>query len=212
MTDFETCSSPRPTEECRNPRRVRAISYPGGCSQTFQPTLGNDLKKPNLAVAIAERSVSSSSESSGRSEDVESCCNVDVGDDNSPKSALRNFLTIVALSLHCVFEGLAIGKKSRRSRKKIKTLQKKIWRRFRQKNQDALDKKKKINFIFFFTGLEDNQDSVWILFAAVATHKFVISFCIALELYHARTPIALYSAYIIIFAIVTPIGNSLECC
>ena len=142
------------TEECRKPRRVRAISYPGGCSQTFQPTLGNDLKKPNLAVAIAERSASSSSESSGRSEDVESCCNVDVGDDNSPKSALRNFLTIVALSLHCVFEGLAIGKKSRRSRKKIKTLQKKIWRRFRQKNQDALDKKKKLILSFFLQDLK----------------------------------------------------------
>ena len=130
-------------EECRKPRRVRAISYPGGFSQTFQPTLGNELKKPGLAVAIAERSISS--ESSGRSSDtdVESCCDdVDVGPDNSPKSALRNFLTIVALSLHCVFEGLAIGKKNQdASEKNLKKLQTK-------KNQDALDNK--LNFIFFF--------------------------------------------------------------
>lgn len=130
-------------EECRNPRRVSAISYPGGFSQTFQPTLGNELKKPGLAVAI-------SSESSGRSSDtdVESCCDdVDVRPDNSPKSALRNFLTIVALSLHCVFEGLAIGKKNQdaSAEKNLKKLQTK-------RNQDALDKK--LNFIFFLQDLK----------------------------------------------------------
>ena len=152
-------------EECRKPRRVRAISYPGGFSQTFQPTLGNELKKPGLSVAIAERS--NSSESSGRSSDtdVESCCDdVDVGPDNSPKSALRNFLTIVALSLHCVFEGLAIGKKNQDASDK--------------KFEEASDKKKsrcfrqKTEFYLFFTGLEDDQDSVWILFAGKLKIRF----------------------------------------
>ena len=72
-------------------------------------------------------------------------------------------MTILALSIHCVFEGLAIG-------------------------------------------LEKNVHDVWILFAAVAAHKFVISFCIGLELYQAKTPKILFVSYIIIFALVTPIG------
>ena len=43
-------------------------------------------------------------------------------------------------------------------------------------------------------------------FTAVATHKYVISFCVGLELFHAHTRLALYTAYIIIYAILTPIG------
>lgn len=83
--------------------------------------------------------------------------------ENTSKILLRNFLTILALSIHCVFEGLAIG-------------------------------------------LEKNVHDVWILFAAVAAHKFVISFCIGLELHQAKTPKILFISYIIIFALVTPIG------
>ena len=41
---------------------------------------------------------------------------------------------------------------------------------------------------------------------AVATHKFVISFCIGLELYHANTPTILYFIYMNIFALMSPIG------
>ena len=82
---------------------------------------------------------------------------------NTSQALLRNFLTVMALSIHCIFEGLAIG-------------------------------------------LEKEAHDVWILFAAVAAHKFVISFCIGLELHQAKTPVILYVSYIIIFALVTPIG------
>ena len=41
---------------------------------------------------------------------------------------------------------------------------------------------------------------------AVASHKYVISFCVGLELFQAQTRLALYTAYIIIYAILTPIG------
>ena len=54
-------------------------------------------------------------------------------------SHLREFFTVLALSLHAVFEGLAVG-------------------------------------------LEETTAGVWTLFAAIASHKFVISFCMGVEL------------------------------
>ena len=44
------------------------------------------------------------------------------------------------------------------------------------------------------------------LFSAVATHKYVISFCVGLELYNADTPKLLYAAYILVFALMSSIG------
>ena len=41
---------------------------------------------------------------------------------------------------------------------------------------------------------------------AVATHKYVISFCVGLELYSAETPMKLYVAYMLVYAIMSPIG------
>lgn len=40
----------------------------------------------------------------------------------------------------------------------------------------------------------------------MATHKFVISFCVGLELYNANTPTILYAIYMSIFSLMTPIG------
>jgi zinc transporter 1/2/3 len=82
------------------------------------------------------------------------------------KSSLRDFFTVLALSFHAVFEGLAVG-------------------------------------------LETDSKDVWLLFAAVATHKYVISFCVGLELCNARTRLLIYSAYMIIFAIMSPIGTGI---
>ena len=59
--------------------------------------------------------------------------------DSSTSTQLREFFTVLALSLHAVFEGLAVG-------------------------------------------LEDTTAGVWTLFAAIASHKFVISFCMGVEL------------------------------
>jgi len=78
------------------------------------------------------------------------------------KIALRDFFTVLALSFHSVFEGLAIG-------------------------------------------LEDKSD-VWLLFAAVASHKYVIAFCVGLELHNADTPKVLYIVYMLIFSLMSPIG------
>lgn len=55
-------------------------------------------------------------------------------------------------------------------------------------------------------GLEQNVQNVWYLFAAIATHKFVLSFCLGVELVSTRTKIPLVVLYICTFAIVTPIG------
>lgn len=44
------------------------------------------------------------------------------------------------------------------------------------------------------------------LHTAVATHKYVISFCVGLELYNAETPMKLYAAYMLVYALMSPIG------
>ena len=43
-------------------------------------------------------------------------------------------------------------------------------------------------------------------FIAVAAHKYVISFCIGLELYNAGTPKLLYAAYTVTYAMMSVIG------
>ena len=54
------------------------------------------------------------------------------------QATLRGFLVILALSLHAVFEGIALG-------------------------------------------LTRSESSVWFLFFAIASHKYVISFCIGMQ-------------------------------
>nr|CAH7721212.1 unnamed protein product [Callosobruchus chinensis] len=55
-------------------------------------------------------------------------------------------------------------------------------------------------------GLETGVRKVWYLFAAIATHKLVIAFCVGVELVTSRTKPALLILYIGTFAIVTPLG------
>ena len=43
-------------------------------------------------------------------------------------------------------------------------------------------------------------------YLAVATHKYVISFCVGLELYNAETPKILYAAYMVVYALMSMIG------
>ena len=42
--------------------------------------------------------------------------------------------------------------------------------------------------------------------SAVATHKYVISFCMGLELFNANTPKALYTTYVLVFSLMSMIG------
>ena len=41
---------------------------------------------------------------------------------------------------------------------------------------------------------------------AVASHKYVIAFCVGLELHNADTPKILYIFYMLIFSLMSPIG------
>ncbi|XP_029172450.1 zinc transporter ZIP1-like isoform X2 [Nylanderia fulva] len=78
-------------------------------------------------------------------------------------SSLRGLLIVLGLSVHELFEGLAIG-------------------------------------------LESSADHVWYMFLAVASHKFVIAFCIGVELLASRTRPYLSVIYTCTFAVVSPIG------
>ena len=41
---------------------------------------------------------------------------------------------------------------------------------------------------------------------AIATHKYVIIFCVGLELYNAGTQVRLYIVYMLIYALMSPLG------
>ncbi|XP_066583562.1 zinc transporter ZIP1-like isoform X3 [Prorops nasuta] len=91
-----------------------------------------------------------------------------VSDDAANKSdfvisSLRGLLIVLGLSVHELFEGLAIG-------------------------------------------LESSSSYVWYMFGAVAAHKFVIAFCIGIELLASRTRRYLSVIYICTFAVVSPVG------
>lgn len=78
-------------------------------------------------------------------------------------TSLRGLLIVLALSVHELFEGMALG-------------------------------------------LEDTAVNVWMFFGAIASHKLVLAFCVGVELIVAKTDRRLAVAYILIFAIVSPIG------
>lgn len=76
---------------------------------------------------------------------------------------MKGLLIVLALSIHELFEGLAVG-------------------------------------------LESTESGAWYFFGAVASHKFVIAFCIGVELVNIGTKTGLSIVYVITFAIVSPIG------
>ncbi|XP_076238730.1 zinc transporter ZIP3-like isoform X2 [Calliopsis andreniformis] len=88
---------------------------------------------------------------------------MDEKDDDFVISSLRGLLIVLGLSVHELFEGLAIG-------------------------------------------LESSATYVWYMFAAVAAHKFVIAFCIGVELMASNTRQYLSVIYVCTFAVVSPIG------
>ncbi|XP_059471086.1 zinc transporter ZIP1-like isoform X2 [Neocloeon triangulifer] len=55
-------------------------------------------------------------------------------------------------------------------------------------------------------GLEMSVANVWYLFAAIATHKLVIAFCVGVELMNSGTRKCLLVLYVATFAIVSPLG------
>ena len=41
---------------------------------------------------------------------------------------------------------------------------------------------------------------------AIASHKYIIAFCVGLELHNADTPKFLYTVYMLIFSLMSPLG------
>ena len=107
LVDMQKCAStPRP-EDLEGPgtRRRRTISYPASLPnyKTFNSNPG--LQTPiSAAVPSTSRVIIRTTESSTSSSE-ESCPD----SDGLSKSALRDFFTVLALSFHAVFEGLAVG-------------------------------------------------------------------------------------------------------
>ncbi|KAJ0173658.1 hypothetical protein K1T71_010807 [Dendrolimus kikuchii] len=83
--------------------------------------------------------------------------------DDSVVSALRGLLIVLALSIHELFEGLAVG-------------------------------------------LESSVGNVWYMFAAVSAHKYIIAFCIGVELLAAGTKRWLSLVYIFTFSFMSALG------
>ncbi|XP_063831388.1 zinc transporter ZIP1-like [Ostrinia nubilalis] len=84
-------------------------------------------------------------------------------EEDSMMSALRGLLIVLALSIHELFEGLAVG-------------------------------------------LESSVANVWYMFGAVSAHKYIIAFCIGVELLAAGTKRWLSIVYIFTFSFVSAFG------
>jgi len=81
----------------------------------------------------------------------------------SNASSVRDFFTVLALSFHAVFEGLAVG-------------------------------------------LEESSPDVWTMFGAIATHKFIITFCVSMELLQAGVSRVGFTLFLVTFSLMSSIG------
>lgn len=84
-------------------------------------------------------------------------------DPNDVRGMMRGLVAVLALSVHAIFEGLAVG-------------------------------------------LEESPTNVWYMFLAIASHKFVVVFCVGMELASASVCTTYICIYITAFSVVTPIG------
>lgn len=55
-------------------------------------------------------------------------------------------------------------------------------------------------------GLESTEGNVWSLFAAVSSHKFVIAFCVGMEMASSGVKTSLHVCYMLVLSLVTSIG------
>jgi zinc transporter 1/2/3 len=85
-------------------------------------------------------------------------------DEDMLVSSLRGLLIVLALSIHELFEGFAVG-------------------------------------------LQKTESGVYYMFAAVSAHKFVISFCIGVELMVQRTNMWLAFVYVFVYSFVSAFGE-----
>lgn len=87
-----------------------------------------------------------------------------IGDGDRVTPSLRGLLVVIGLSLHEVFEGMAIG-------------------------------------------LENSTGDVYTLFAAVASHKFVIVFCVGIEMATSGVKVKMHVFYMVVLALITSLGK-----
>lgn len=97
-------------------------------------------------------------------------------------SSLRGLLIVLALSIHELFEGFAVGLE--------KTSASKL---FSDNCRCSIE--------------HDSFPGVYFMFAAVSAHKFVISFCIGVELMVQNTKLWLAFVYVVIYSLVSAIGK-----
>ena len=94
-------------------------------------------------------------------------------------SAMRGFLVVLALSLHEMFEGIALG---------LATTE-----RF-------------TNLSKYFNQQHDMDRGVWLLLLAIGSHKFIIALCIGQQLVTNRVNKCLVIIYIATFSLTTILG------
>jgi zinc transporter ZupT len=59
-------------------------------------------------------------------------------------------------------------------------------------------------------GLQSDTESVWLLFVGVGTHKFLIAFCLGMELFTSgQQTLKMALGYLLTFAVMSPIGIAL---
>ena len=55
-------------------------------------------------------------------------------------------------------------------------------------------------------GLEESPADVWKMFTAISCHKFVITFCVALELLQNGISRLVFASFLVTFSIISPLG------
>lgn len=127
-------------------------------ANTVQPAPSGSVRSEEMKPALSN----GHGGGGGHSHEAEALEFID-GDNATFEATLRGFLVILALSLHAVFEGIALG-------------------------------------------LTATESSVWYLFFAVASHKFVISFCIGMQFVSSGIKTLLNVIFISTFSLISPIG------
>lgn len=96
-------------------------------------------------------------------EDIAADIFFEIEEKGSFRVAFRGFFIVLAISLHAVFEGMAMG-------------------------------------------LGANASQIWYLCFAIATHKFIIAFCVGLQMATSNMKRLLIVVYISTFSLMTPLG------
>ena len=87
--------------------RARTVSYPAANYRTFAKPHETLSPIDEVKQSITRAANATATPKTSESTDFTETCSTT--DESNSKSALRDFLTVLALSLHAIFEGLAVG-------------------------------------------------------------------------------------------------------